>query len=44
MPIAELVGFLQDLAAKVKLKRFFKGDRQKKKHPHVSTARRLSGG
>lgn len=55
MPTAELAGFLQDLAAKVNLKRFLKAPRQKKKnkklplkydpkHPHVSTAKLLSGG
>lgn len=54
MPVADLAVFLQDLAAKVNLKRFLKAPRQKKKkkqapkydpkHPHVSTARLLSGG
>jgi hypothetical protein len=54
MPVADLAGFLQDLAAKVNLKRFLKAPRQKKKkkqspkydpkHPHVSTAKLLSGG
>jgi len=55
MPVTELVSFLQNLAAKVHLKRFLKAPRQKKKkkkqppkydpkHPHVSTARLLSGG
>ena len=55
MPTAELAGFLQALAAKVKLERFLKAPRQKKKkkkqppkydpkHPHVSTAKLLSGG
>jgi hypothetical protein len=55
MPTAELAGFLQTLAAKVKLERFLKAPPQKKKkkkqppkydpkHPHVSTAKLLSGG
>ena len=54
MPIADLAIFLQGLAAKVRLQRFLKAPRQKKKkkpprqydpkHPHVSTARLLSGG
>jgi hypothetical protein len=56
MPTAELADFLQDLAAKVNLKRFLKAPPQKKKkkkkkpspqydpkHPHVSTAKLLSG-
>jgi hypothetical protein len=55
MPVVELAGFLQDLAAKVNLKRFLKAPPQKKKkkkkpapqydpkHPHVSTAKLLSG-
>lgn len=54
MPVAALADFLKDLAAKVNLKRFLKATRQKKKkkpplkydpkHPHVSTAKLLSGG
>jgi IS4 transposase len=54
MPIADLANFLKELAAKVNLKRFLKATRQKKKkkpppkydpkHPHVSTAKLLSGG
>jgi hypothetical protein len=55
MPVDELADFLQDLAAKVNLKRFLKAPPQKKKkkkkpspqydpkHPHVSTAKLLSG-
>lgn len=54
MPVVELANFLQDLAAKVNLKRFLKAPPQKKKkkkpspqydpkHPHISTAKLLSG-
>jgi len=36
IPTAELAGFLQDLAAKVNLKRFLKAPRQKKKNRPVA--------